>query len=897
MNFNAQDFFNYYRSCYQLDYKEFTINNILSAKYTYKWFAKTKEELLYENFPLVPYTNKKVLALEKEMELYNLEKKLFYGCFFVLGKNENPLTKDNRVCAPLLLFPASIETLDEEKFLKIEHENFEINRSALSLLELNEEIIDKDEFIRRLSERINNHNYIGLKSFIDKYVANLETEELLLFPTVWSIQKIRSYLSSEKIESDNFQIVPAAGTILVEKSESSLRVLNDLKEMAKKAEFNSSLTNLLSSNLREFPFEKSFYKTRLNAEQYTALQNAYHYSNSVIVGPPGTGKSYTITSIISDAVVNNQSVLVVSKTKQAVEVLRTMLEKDFKLKNYLIHTTGHNYKVSLRAKIKRYLSGISARIQKDFDLNKIENLSNKLAKLEQEFEDYIEEELRRSDLEFLNKLNLWEKWQNFYLNRISYNGEELWFIFKEINQVLKQLEKEVSLYSKRKIALNIKNNAHRYRNEISQFFDALDSSSFSEYKRILQQVDFEHVLKVFPIWLANLSELNAVLPLKKDSFDLVIIDEATQCDIASALPALYRAKRVVIAGDPNQLRHYSFVAKAQQFNLQKKYKLPKDKIFDYRNRSVLDVFIAKAKHQNQISFLREHFRSTPSLIEFSNRQFYDGQLEVLKSTPNHTNEKQIDLINVNGERNKKGINEKEALQVLQQLDTIIKNYKEVKLKPSIGIISPFNSQVTHLKKLLREHYELSTLKQFNVLCGTPYNFQGSEREIILMTFGVCPNTHHSAYIHLNKPEVLNVAITRAKSLQIIITSVEKNQLKQDSLFYQYLDFIENFIHFNAEENSTDQFQNEVVAALKKEGIEEIKCGYPVAGSLLDILVTHREKNYFIDLIGYPGKYREAFNLERYKTLGRTGIKSLPLHYSFWKKDRQKAIKELIKFIY
>ena len=166
-----------------------------------------------------------------------------------------------------------------------------------------------------------------------------------------------------------------------------------------------------------------------------------------------------------------------------------------------------------------------------------------------------------------------------------------------------------------------------------------------------------------------------------------------------------------------------------------------------------------------------------------------------------------------------------------------------------------------------------------------------------MSFGVCPDTHHSAYIHLNKAEVLNVAITRAKSLQIVITSVEKDELKQDSLFYEYLAFIEDFTHFNAEENTIDQFQNEVVKALKKQGLKEIKCGYPVAGSLLDILVTHRGRNYFIDLIGYPGVYREAFSLERYKTLARTGIRTLPLHYSFWKKNKTKAVKELIKFIY
>lgn len=897
MSYNPKDFYTYFKECYKQDYKEFSINNILLSKYSFKWFVKNTEEILHDNLPIIPYTNKKVIELEKEISLYNLEKQLFYGCFFILGKDENSFIKDKRVCCPLLLFPVSIKTIDGEKFLEIDRKNFDINRSALRYLKLKEEVIEKDIFVKLLSEKIlDNDNFIGLRTFLDKYVSNIETEELLLFPSVWSSYNLRKYFSETQMEDDIYKIVPAAGTILVEKSESSLRVLNDLQEMSIKGEFNNSIKNLLNQKIQKYPYIQSYYNTRLNVEQYAALQNAYQYTNSVIVGPPGTGKSYTITSIISDAVVNNQSVLVVSKTKQAVEVLRGMLENDFKLKNCLIHTTGKHYKSSLKAKVRKYLSGITARRPVNFNLNKIQLLSSKLEKLEIEFEKHIEGELKLSDLEFSEKLNLWEKWQKFYYNHLTYEGEELWPLFEEMNQLIKDLDTEVSSFSKKKILENIRNNSKKYRDDISLFYDALDTSSFSEYKRILENVNQENILKVFPIWLANLSDLNAVLPLQKDIFDLVIIDEATQCDIASALPALFRAKRAVITGDPNQLRHYSFVSKSQQFNLQKSLNLPKDKMFDYRNRSVLDLFIAKMKQQDQVTFLREHFRSTPSLIEFSNQQFYDGQLEVLKSTPKHTSHNQIDLISVNGTRNKKGVNNVEAEEVIEKFNEIIEKYQDSPQKPSIGIISPFNSQVTYLKKLIKDNYELSVVKKFDLFCGTPYHFQGSEREIILLSFGVCEQTHHSAFVHINKPEVLNVAITRAKSYQIIFTSVSISSLKQDSLFYQYLDFIKNFSHTNRQEEFLDDFQKEVVASLKQEGFKNIQCGYPVAGSILDILVTHKDKSYFIDLIGYPGKFKEAFSIERYKTLGRTEIKSLPLHYSFWKKNKKEAIQKTINFI-
>jgi hypothetical protein len=62
------------------------------------------------------------------------------------------------------------------------------------------------------------------------------------------------------------------------------------------------------------------------------------------------------------------------------------------------------------------------------------------------------------------------------------------------------------------------------------------------------------------------------------------------------------------------------------------------------------------------------------------------------------------------------------------------------------------------------------------------------------------------------------------------------------------------------------------------------------------LVFHNGKSFFIDLIGYPGRFKEALTLERYKTLARTGVAVLPLHYSYWKKHPKNAAKRLHDFI-
>ncbi len=894
----AQNFYSYFRDCYKQDNKEFVVENILATKYPYKWFVSGNEELVRDDLPLIPYNNKKVADLEKEMQLYQLEKKLFYGCFFILGQSENPLIKDKRICAPLLLYPANIKNNEGISYLETEAESFIINQSILSKLELKDPSLSKDLFLGELSDKLKQYNtdLIGLKSLFDKYFSNIHCDELLMYPKLWSVAKIRKHLSDTAYDSDQFKIIPAAGTVLVEKAESSLRVLNDLNALSEEGEFNASLRELLSDKAHSRHFDFSYYKSRLNTEQYKALQNAYYYNNSVIIGPPGTGKSYTITSIVADAVVNNQSVLIVSKTKQAVEVLRSMLNSHFRLKDYLIHTSGARYKFSLTTKIRNYLSGISSSGYNSINKTTVDRFNRELLELEKRFDEYVEGEMKLSDLSFSDNLGLLDKWRKFYLSSIAYDGEKIWEIFNRLQVVLSKLDKEVNLYSKLKVRNNIKENIKNYRQDIAWFYDALVASSFSEYKRLMDYVNHENVLKVFPIWLANLSDLNDVLPLQKEMFDLVIIDEATQCDIASALPAIYRAKRAVVVGDPNQLRHYSFVSRQQQANFRMSHQLPENRMFDYRNRSILDVYLSNVQSQEQVTFLREHFRSTPSLIEFSNEQFYEGQLKVLKSTPKHTTHKQIEVFDVDGQRDGKGINAIEANEVIKQLNKLIAKHKEDDTPPSIGIVSPFSSQVNFINKLLREKYDLKELKQFDILCGTPYHFQGSERDFIILSFGVCPNTHPSAFIHLNKPEVFNVGITRAKSYQIIIKSLEVSVLKKDSLLYKYLRFIDDFTHAPKEEIEADEFQTEVLKELNKLKFDSIKTAYPLAGSLLDILISHNNNNYFIDLIGYPGMFKEAFTFERYKTLGRTGVKTFPLHYSYWQKNKVNAINRIKRLI-
>jgi len=100
-------------------------------------------------------------------------------------------------------------------------------------------------------------------------------------------------------------------------------------------------------------------------------------------------------------------------------------------------------------------------------------------------------------------------------------------------------------------------------------------------------VDFDLVLKAIPLWTSTTKEISKCLPLNSELFDLVIFDEASQCDLATAIPSIYRAKKLIVVGDPHQLRHISFLSTQKQSELRQNHEISRN-IADYRKESLID---------------------------------------------------------------------------------------------------------------------------------------------------------------------------------------------------------------------------------------------------------------------------------------------------------------------
>ena len=141
---------------------------------------------------------------------------------------------------------------------------------------------------------------------------------------------------------------------------------------------------------------------------------------------------------------------------------------------------------------------------------------------------------------------------------------------------------------------------------------------------------FTAVLTRLRAWASTALSAGATIPLAPGLFDLLIVDEASQCAIPQIVPLLFRAKRALILGDAQQLAPIASMAKADEQRLMVEAGLDTESMsrrdLVYSQRSVFDVM---AKRCERVQLLDEHYRSHPQIIELSNRLFYEGRLTVL----------------------------------------------------------------------------------------------------------------------------------------------------------------------------------------------------------------------------------------------------------------------------
>jgi superfamily I DNA and/or RNA helicase len=272
-------------------------------------------------------------------------------------------------------------------------------------------------------------------------------------------------------------------------------------------------------------------------------------------------------------------------------------------------------------------------------------------------------------------------------------------------------------------------------------------------------------LACFPVWAVTSLSAAANFPLEAGLFDLVVIDEASQSDLASAIPLLFRAKRALVVGDPNQLTHICALSDERDRRLAEGHGLDDEAraAFSYKSTS---LFAAAERAAGRLSvFLRQHFRSHPDIIGFANREVYGGKLVVRTPVSRLLPGRAFEWAHVEGpwERGPSDRSVRkpdEARAALTELDGILAEFGEEEV--SVGIVSPFRAQVNLLRDRLAP--ELAG----RVTIDTAHGFQGDERDVMILSPAVAPDLPEFTLRFAGDRNLVNVAVTRARSRLVVV---------------------------------------------------------------------------------------------------------------------------------
>jgi superfamily I DNA and/or RNA helicase len=280
----------------------------------------------------------------------------------------------------------------------------------------------------------------------------------------------------------------------------------------------------------------------------------------------------------------------------------------------------------------------------------------------------------------------------------------------------------------------------------------------------------QEVFELMPCWFASPESVSAIFPMES-MFDLVIFDEASQCYAEKCIPALYRGKQVVIAGDDKQLSPSDL------------YHVRWDEEEDIPELEIDSLLDLTKKYIMQVG-LMGHYRSrSPELINFSNSHFYNNKLKLLpESDVINQNEPAINYIKVNGVWDNNS-NMEEAVRVVD----LVEKYVIDKPEKSIGIVTFNFKQQTLIRDILEER---ALAKKFSLpeslFIKNIENVQGDERDIIIFSIAYAPDKNGRLAMHFGSLNAakgenrLNVAITRAKYKIYIITSIMPDQMKVEA---------------------------------------------------------------------------------------------------------------------
>lgn len=423
-----------------------------------------------------------------------------------------------------------------------------------------------------------------------------------------------------------------------------------------------------------------------------------------------------------------------------------------------------------------------------------------------------------------------------------------------------------------------------------------------------------------PVWVMPLFRVVQSFGVEPGIFDVIIVDEASQCDLR-ALPVLYRGKKVLIVGDPEQISPANVgILKEKVYELNRQFLAP----IPYPERFDIDhslYAITSTIPEIDRILLTEHFRCVPPIIEFNNHlcPSYGGRLEPLRRpSPRELLEPPIQTVFAeNGFKNNNDVNEPEAQKLVEALVSLCRDPRYAigerkNRKRTMGVISLLGEkQAKYISNLITRHPDLDEreLEERRIICGDAYDFQGDERDIMFLSLVIAPNAPFSPQVKEDARQRFNVATSRARDQVFLFHSVQLRDIKnpecvRHKLLSWYLNppksEIEAGLAFLRQTADSD-FEIEVGERIINRGYTVIPQFRPFPRDFqyrIDLVVQGEKSRVAVECDGdrWLGAEKWEYDQHREAQLRRAGWKFWRISGSAFYRNKEKALAGLWEFL-
>ena len=411
-----------------------------------------------------------------------------------------------------------------------------------------------------------------------------------------------------------------------------------------------------------------------------------------------------------------------------------------------------------------------------------------------------------------------------------------------------------------------------------------------------------------PVWIMPINEVAETFDPRTTRFDVVIIDEASQCD-PTAMFALYLGRQAIVVGDDEQVTPVAVGVESEQVQrlIQAHLQgIPFKELYD----GIFSIYEFAQIAFGGVIRLVEHFRCAPNIIAFSNDLSYKGEIKPLREATSIKLTPHVIAHRVECARIQSGdSNDAEAEEIASIICSAIEQPEYVQSdsgKPvSFGVVSLVGAQqAMKIDACLRQRLDPVEYKRRMILCGDSAQFQGDERDVMLLSVVDVPPAEPPLPLRQEGPKKIfkkrfNVAASRARDQMWVVHSLNHEVDLKPGDYRRKL--IEHAIDPEAWERELKKQLEKTESVFEKRVLTNLAAAnfnvlpqFKVGGYRIDLVVVGSGRRLAVECDGerYHGPEKLQEDMDRQAILERLGWRFVRVRGSVFFRDEERAMRSI-----